>query len=70
MGCAELTLLPFFELTLNQFTVLKEGDNVANLAQALVDKIDCGLDHRKAFSPYQGYVFQYIGMSTVLSEIP
>ena len=31
-------------------------------AQALLDKVDCSFDHRKAFSPYQGYVFQYIGL--------
>eukprot|EP00008_Paramoeba_atlantica_P010695 CAMPEP_0201478704 /NCGR_PEP_ID=MMETSP0151_2-20130828/3488_1 /ASSEMBLY_ACC=CAM_ASM_000257 /TAXON_ID=200890 /ORGANISM="Paramoeba atlantica, Strain 621/1 / CCAP 1560/9" /LENGTH=226 /DNA_ID=CAMNT_0047859869 /DNA_START=54 /DNA_END=734 /DNA_ORIENTATION=- len=37
-----------------------EGDNVSSIGQALLDKIDGFNDHRKAFSPYQGYVFLYI----------
>eukprot|EP00211_Chloroparvula_japonica_P015633 CAMPEP_0119126054 /NCGR_PEP_ID=MMETSP1310-20130426/5118_1 /TAXON_ID=464262 /ORGANISM="Genus nov. species nov., Strain RCC2339" /LENGTH=219 /DNA_ID=CAMNT_0007116183 /DNA_START=150 /DNA_END=805 /DNA_ORIENTATION=- len=38
----------------------RDGDNVANIADALATKVDHTADHRKAFSPYQGYVFQYI----------
>ena len=38
-------------------------------AQALLDKVDCSFDHRKAFSAYQGYVFQYIGSLFVVCVV-
>eukprot|EP00013_Stygamoeba_regulata_P002778 CAMPEP_0177645182 /NCGR_PEP_ID=MMETSP0447-20121125/9112_1 /TAXON_ID=0 /ORGANISM="Stygamoeba regulata, Strain BSH-02190019" /LENGTH=216 /DNA_ID=CAMNT_0019147647 /DNA_START=182 /DNA_END=832 /DNA_ORIENTATION=+ len=39
---------------------VKENMDLSELARNLFAKIDCGYDHRKSFSPYQGHTFHYI----------
>jgi Regulated-SNARE-like domain len=34
--------------------------DLSELARSLFGKIDCGYDHRKSFSSYQGHTFHYI----------